>query len=248
GSLAEGPIALVEVQGYAYLAKRRMAEVYAALGDEQRAGALQREATRLKDAFNDAFWDEEEGMLVLALDGQKRQVRSVSSNPGHCLYCGIVDAGKAGRVAERLMAPDMFCGWGLRTLSSESPAFNPMSYHNGSVWPHDNAIAAAGMKRYGFAHHLERIATALFEVAAGMRDYRLPELYCGFEREQRSAPVAYPVACSPQAWAAAVPFLLLQAMLGISARVDANALTVTDPRLPSWLGRVRLDNMLVGGS
>jgi glycogen debranching enzyme len=248
GSLAEGSIALVEVQGYAYLAKQRIADVYGALGDPERAETLRREARELKRAFNEAFWDPEEGMFVLALDGRKRQVRSVTSNPGHCLYCGIVDSDKAPRVAERLMAGDMFCGWGLRTLSSGSPAFNPMSYHNGSVWPHDNAIAAAGMKRYGFNEHTERIATVLFEVAADMRDHRLPELYCGFDREERPVPVAYPVACSPQAWAAGVPFMLLQAMLGISANAEQRVLTVNEPRLPDWLSDVRLDDMCVHDS
>ena len=138
----------------------------------------------------------------------------MTSNPAHCLYCGIVDDDKAALVAKRLMAPDMFSGWGIRTLSSSSPAYNPMSYHNGSIWPHDNAIAAAGLKRYGFAAATTRIATALFDVAADARDFRLPELFCGFDRDGSRAIVAYPVACIPQAWAAAAPFMLVQALLG----------------------------------
>jgi glycogen debranching enzyme len=248
GSLATGSIALVEVQGYVYLAKLRIAEVYEAFGDRERAEGLRAEARTLRKAFNEAFWDPGESMLVLALDGEKRQVRSVTSNPGHCLYCGIVDADKAEAVIDRLMAPDMFCGWGIRTLSSASPAFNPMSYHNGSIWPHDNAIIAAGMKRYGRPDATERVATALFDVASGMRDYRLPELFCGFDRAERSAPVAYPVACSPQAWAAAVPFLLLQSMLGISAQAQQGVLEVHEPSLPPWLTDVRIDRLRVQDS
>jgi glycogen debranching enzyme len=214
GSLAEGPIALVEVQGYVYMAKLAIADVYEALGAPELGAQLRDQAQALRAQFNEAFWNTDEGTFALALDGRKRQVASVTSNPGHCLYCGIVDADKASAVAERLMAPDMFCGWGVRTLSSTCPAFNPMSYHNGSVWPHDNAIIAAGLKRYGHGGAVMQIAGALFDVSTGARDFRLPELYCGFDRSERPAVVAYPVACIPQGWAAAAPFLILQAMLG----------------------------------
>jgi glycogen debranching enzyme len=248
GTLAEGPIALVEVQGYVYLAKLRIADVYEALGARDVAERLRDQANELRRAFDEAFWDPEEGTFALALDGRKRQVRSVTSNPGHCLYCAIVDPRKAEAVAERLMAPDMFCGWGIRTLSSDSPAFNPMSYHNGSVWPHDNAIAAAGLKRYGFHDAAERVATALFDVASDARDFRLPELYCGFDRDGATSPVAYPVACIPQAWAAAAPFMLLQAMLGISAGAPDGALQIHRPTLPAWLGRLELHGLRVGTS
>jgi glycogen debranching enzyme len=175
-------------------------------------------------------------------------VNSVTSNPAHCLYCGIVDDDKAALVARRLMAPDMFSGWGIRTLSSSSPAYNPMSYHNGSIWPHDNAIAAAGLKRYGFASATGRIATALFDVASGARDFRLPELFCGFDRDESRAIVAYPVACIPQAWAAAAPFMLLQALLGISAHAPENRLTVDQPHLPDWLSSVDVRDIRVGSS
>jgi hypothetical protein len=243
GTLADGPLALVEVQGYVYMAKLRIADVYEALGSSDVATRLRQEAEALRSAFNEAFWDPQEGTFALALDGQKRQVRSVTSNPAHCLYCGIADPAKAAAVAERLMAPDMFCGWGIRTLSSTSPAFNPMSYHNGSVWPHDNAIATAGLKRYGFHDAAERIATALFDVAAGARDFRLPELYCGFDRDGSSSVVAYPVACIPQAWATAVPFMLLQAMLGISPRAAEPTLKINEPALQSWLGRLELHGL-----
>jgi glycogen debranching enzyme len=246
GSLAEGPIALVEAQGYVYRAKVAIAEVYSALGAGELAERLRGEAQQLREAFNEAFWNPEEGTFALALDGRKRQVASVSSNPGHCLYCGIVEPHKAAAVAERLMAADMFCGWGIRTLSSSCPAYNPMSYHNGSVWPHDNAIIAAGLKRYGHDDAVRRIADALFDVATRARDFRLPELYCGFDRSERAAVVAYPVACIPQAWAAAAPFLLLQAMLGVSADAPAGALRIERPALPDWLGRIRLERLRVG--
>jgi glycogen debranching enzyme len=246
GSLAEGPIALVEAQGYVYAGKLGIAGVYEALGDAETAGRLRDEALALRAAFNEAFWNEQEGTFALALDGAKRQVASVTSNPGHCLYCGIVDGEKATKVVERLLAPDMFSGFGVRTLSSLNPAFNPMSYHNGSVWPHDNAIVAAGMKRYGHQEAVHRIASCLFEVAASAADSRLPELYCGFDRAHRGAVVAYPVACIPQAWAAAAPLLLLQAMLGISASAPTGALTIERPSLPDWLGHIRLERLCVG--
>ena len=246
GSLAEGPIALVEAQGYVYRAKLAIADVYAALGATDTDLRLRGEAQHLREAFNEAFWNPEEGTFVLALDGRKRQVASVTSNPGHCLYCGIVEPSKAAAVAERLMAADMFCGWGVRTLSSSCPAYNPMSYHNGSVWPHDNAIIAAGLKRYGHDDAVRRIADALFDVATSARDFRLPELYCGFDRSERPAVVAYPVACIPQAWAAAAPLLLLQAMLGISGDAPGRALRIERPVLPDWLQRIRLERLRVG--
>jgi glycogen debranching enzyme len=247
GSLAQGPIALVEVQGYVYEAKLRIADVYEALGDALRPDRLRSEARALRAAFNEAFWDPDEGFFVLALDGRKAQVRSVTSNPAHCVYCGIVDDDKAALVAERLMAADMFSGWGIRTLSGSSPAYNPMSYHNGSIWPHDNAIAAAGLKPYGFDAATNRIAAGMFDVASGARDFRLPELFCGFQRDGSRAIVAYPVACIPRG-AAAAPFMLLQAMLGISAHAPDNSLTVDRPRLPDWLGAAEIRGIRVGSS
>jgi glycogen debranching enzyme len=246
GTLAEPPIALVEVQGYVYLAKLRIAEVYDALGEPDRGRELRAQAQRLREAFNEAFWNPQEGTFALALDGHKRQVASVTSNPGHCLYCGIVDEDKAAALAERLMAPDMFCGWGIRTLSAQSPAYNPMSYHNGSVWPHDNAIIAAGLKRYGHGQATMRIASALFDIAARARDFRLAELYCGFQRAAASEIVSYPVACIPQAWAAAAPLMLLQAMLGITAHAPTKTLGVIQPHIPDWLRRVELHQLKVG--
>jgi glycogen debranching enzyme len=246
GTLAEGPIALVEAQGYVYAAKRSIADVYEALELPEVAARLRDEAQALRVAFNETFWNADEGTFALALDGRKRQVASVTSNPGHCLHCGIVEPDKAGAVAERLLANDMFSGWGVRTLSSRNPAYNPMSYHNGSVWPHDNAIIAAGLKRYGHQAGVQRIATALLDVAASAVDSRLPELYCGFDRSERRSVVAYPVACIPQAWAAAAPFLIVEAMLGLSANAPAKALTIERPALPDWLGSLRLEGLRVG--
>jgi glycogen debranching enzyme len=246
GSLAEPPIALAEVQGYVYMAKTRMAELYAALGDHERAVRLRDQATVLRRRFNEAFWMEEEDYFAMALDGDKRQVKTVTSNPGHGLYCDIVETAKAHALARRLFQPDLFSGWGIRTLSKTAPRYNPMSYHNGTVWPHDNALIAAGLKRYGFVEGTNRIATAMFEVATHADYMRLPELFCGFARRDPSPPVEYPAACSPQAWAAGAPFLLLQAMLGVSAHANENLLTVNKPHLPRWLGRVELRNMRVG--
>jgi glycogen debranching enzyme len=248
GRLAEPPIALSEVQGYVYLAKMRMADVYTALGDERKAEWLRASAHELRKRFNEAFWMEDEKYFAGALDADKRQVRTIVSNPGHVLYCDLVDTEKAAQVAKRLLAPDMFSGWGIRTMSKAAAAYNPMSYHNGSVWPHDNALIAAGLKRYGYARSANRVATALFDAAIHADYLRLPELFCGFTRRTPNRPVSYPVACSPQAWAAGSPFLMLQAMLGISSRADLNLLTVNQPHLPTWLNTVELRNMQVGRS
>jgi glycogen debranching enzyme len=248
GTLAEGPIALVEAQGYVYLAKTRIAEVYEALGEPDRARSIRDQAESLRRQFDEAFWDPEEGTYALALDGRKHQVRSVTSNPGHCLFCEIVPESRAASIAKRLMASDMYSGWGVRTLSADSAAYNPMSYHNGSVWPHDNAIVAAGLRRYGFEGAAEQIATALFEVASRSSDHRLPELYCGFDRDGHDFAVSYPAACIPQAWAAAVPYMLLTTLLGISARAPEGVLVVERPLLPDWLGVTELEGIRVGDS
>jgi glycogen debranching enzyme len=248
GKLAEGPIALSEVQAYVYLAKLRVADVFEALGDGGRAATLRAQAASLKAAFNERFWVEPEQYYAMALDGDKRPVASVTSNPAHGLYCTIIDPDRAAPLVRRLLAPDMFSGWGVRTLSKSTVAYNPMSYHNGSIWPHDNAIIGAGLKRYGFAKATNRLATAMFEMAVTVDDMRLPELFCGFTRRSPNRPVAYPVACSPQAWAAGAPFLLLQAMLGISADAAANVLNVNKPQLPGWLDSVELHDLRVGRS
>jgi glycogen debranching enzyme len=248
GEIAEPPIALAEVQGYVYLAKSRMADVYRALGRPEEAGRLEHEAERLKVRFNEAFWMQEDRFFAAALDADKRQVRTPMSNPGHCLYCGIVDEDKALLLAKALLAPDMFSGWGVRTMSRSAAAYNPMSYHNGSVWPHDNALIAAGLKRYRFVRATNRVTTALFDAAVSADYLRLPELFCGFTRRTPNRPVSYPIACSPQAWAAGAPFLMLQAILGLSARAHENLLTVNLPHLPSWLNTVEVRNLKVGNS
>ena len=248
GRLCEGPIALAEVQGYVYLGKHRLADVYDVLGRADDAARLRAQANELRRRFNEAFWVEEDQYYALALDGDKKQVRSVTSNPAHGFYCHILDPDRAGEVVKRLLQPDMFSGWGIRTLSKTSGAYNPMSYHNGSVWPHDNAMIAAGLKRYGYHKQTNRIATAIFDAAVFVDYMRLPELFCGFTRRTPNQPVAYPIACSPQAWAAGSPFLLLQAMLGLSAQAPQNLLTINSPVLPAWLNWVELRNLRVGDS
>jgi len=248
GSLAEPPIALAEVQGYVYMAKQRAADVFEALADFRTAARLREEAAELRQRFNEAFWMEDERYFAMALDRDKQQVRTITSNPGHCLYADILDQGKAEYVARRLLQPDMFSGWGIRTVSKGSAGYNPMSYHNGSVWPHDNALIVAGLKRYGFIKATNRVATAIFDTAIHADYMRLPELFCGFTRRTPNQPVAYPVACSPQAWAAGAPLLMLQAILGISARAHENTLTVNKPHLPPWLNEVELRNLRVGRS
>jgi glycogen debranching enzyme len=248
GRLATGPIALAEVQGYVYQAKERVADVFEALRDYRSATRLREEAGDLRDAFNSAFWMEDEKYFAAALDGDKRQVRTVVSNPGHCLYADIIEEDKADHVARRLLQPDMFSGWGIRTMSKSVVPYNPMSYHNGSVWPHDNALIAAGLKRYGYSKAANRVATAIFDAAVHADYMRLPELFCGFTRRTPNQPVGYPVACSPQAWAAGAPLLMLQAILGVSAQAGRNMLTVNKPHLPTWLNQVELRNLRVGQS
>jgi glycogen debranching enzyme len=248
GRLAVGPIALVEVQAYVYMAKQRVADVFEMLGDPDTAARLRREALELRIRFNQEFWMEEEQYFAQALDGDKRQVKSIVSNPGHALYCDVVDSEKAAHVARRLLQPEMFSGWGIRTMSKSASAYNPMSYHNGSVWPHDNALIAAGLKRYGFLKATNRVATAIFDAAIHADYMRLPELFCGFTRRTPNQPVGYPVANSPQAWAAGAPFLMLQAILGLSARAHENMLTINKPHLPPWLNVVELRNLRVGQS
>lgn len=246
GTLAEPPIALVEVQAYVYAAKCGAARLFRALGDGARAAALEVEASRLRAAFDAAFWMPAEGFYCLALDGNKRQVASITSNPGHALFCGIVPNERAAVVADRLMAEDLFSGWGVRTLSNREVRYNPVGYHVGTVWPHDNALIALGLKRYGFETHALDIATGLFDAAQHFPSSRMPELFCGFARSAFGVPVRYPVACSPQAWAATSWSMLLQAVLGISADATAAELCIVRPALPSWLQWVELGHVPVG--
>jgi glycogen debranching enzyme len=248
GTLPDPPIALVEVQGYAFDAKRRMAALFHAFGDSARSTLLRRQAALLREKIIDHYWLEELGTFALALDGNKRPLPTVTSNAGHLLWCRVPDAVRAARMAARLLAPDLFSGWGLRTLSSSHPVFNPMSYHDGSVWPHDNAIVALGLSLSGQKPAMLPIFSALYDAADGLRYNRLPELYCGMVRAQGLRPVLYPVSCSPQAWASGTFFMLLQAATGILADAPARELHVREPLLPQFLNELVIHGLRVGGS
>ncbi len=245
GSLVKGPKALCELQGYVYDAWRRMAEIYDALGKRRQAAALRTKAATLYRKFNEQFWDEESGFYAFCLDGEKRPVLSVASNPGHCLWSGIVPRDRAARVVKRLMADDMWSGWGIRTLSSKHPAFNPHSYQNGSVWPHDNGLIALGFRRYGFADETAQVARDVSRTAAYFQQHRMPELYAGLQREPTNFPVQYLGANVPQAWAAGSCFSLLQALLGFQPDAPAGKLYL-DPSLPEWMPDLELKNLQVG--
>ena len=216
GVLADGPIALCEVQGYVFAAKRMAAQLALALGYPERAAELWRQADTLQRRFEAVFWSETLSSYVLALDGKKRPCEVRTSNAGHCLLTGIAGPERAWLTAQTLMREDLFTGWGVRTLGSSEVRFNPMSYHNGSVWPHDNALVAWGIARYGFKEPVHKILTGLFDASLFVDLHRLPELFCGFVRRTGEGPTLYPVACAPQAWAAGSVFLLLQACLGLS--------------------------------
>ncbi len=246
GRLAEGPIALVEVQGYVYQARLGMARLARRRGDPTLAERLERAAEELRGRFEEAFWLEGPGTYAVALDGQKRAVDAVTSNAGHALWTGIASPEHAASVAESLMSPDMFSGWGIRTLSAAMAGYNPISYHIGSIWPHDNAICATGLWRYGFSEEASRIAATLLDATQYFRDARLPELFCGFDRTSSLYPVPYPVACSPQAWASGSTFQLVEAMLGLAPDAASHELQLRDPLLPAWLPDLRLENLVVG--
>ncbi len=246
GTPAQGPIALAETQGYVYYAKRRLAAVYGQLGDVERAERLTQDAARLKRAFNERFWMEDQGFFALALDGQKRQVRGVSSTIGHALWSRIVGQEHIPDVVRRLMSPDMFTGWGIRTLSKEARFYNPVSFYNGSVWPFDTALIANGLKKHGYVQEANRLSWGLVEAAAAHEYSRLPEMFCGFTRQAVDRPVSFPMACSPDANSAAALFLVLQSMLGIYAQAEENIVYVHNPVLPRWLGEVTLSNLRVG--
>jgi glycogen debranching enzyme len=220
GSLAEPPIALAEVQGYVYAAKIRMAELCEVLGNEERATELKREAEGLKVRFNDRYWMPKKGYYAMALDGSKEQVDTITSNIGHCLWTEIIDHERAGRVVKRLLSEDMFSDWGIRTLSTEEVRYNPLSYHNGSVWPHDTSIAAAGIARYGFLREANRVCEALLDAAMRSHDLRLPELFGGYPRREGSAPVPYPGANRPQAWSSGALIYCIETLLGVMPKGD----------------------------
>jgi glycogen debranching enzyme len=225
----------------------RMAQIYDGLDDAGKAEQLRREAEDLYRRFNERFWMEDEGCYALGLDADKRQIDAVASNAGHCLWAGIVPPERARRLAGRLFRPDMWCGWGIRTLSAKNPAYNPYSYQRGSVWPHDNGIIAAGLKRYGFADEANRIAEGIFAAATYFNSYRLPEVFSGLARRPGTFPAQYIGANIPQAWAAGSIIHLLQTMLGL--RADApNRVLYANPTLPPWLPDLALEGLRVGGS
>ena len=245
GSLVKGPKALCELQGYVYNAWVRMAEVFDALGKPERAQELRAKAAALFARFNEAFWDEELGFYAYALDGDKNKVLTVASNAGHCLWSGIVPPARAKRVVDRLMAPDMWTGWGIRTLSADHPAFNPYNYQTGSVWPHDNAIIAMGFKLYGFGAEAAQIAHDVSVAASHFLLNQLPELYTASERNETNFPVQYLGANVPQAWAAGSAFMLTQALLGFLPDAPRDKLYV-DPFLPAWLPDLTVRNLRIG--
>ncbi|HEX3809732.1 MAG TPA: glycogen debranching N-terminal domain-containing protein [Rhizomicrobium sp.] len=245
GSLARGPIALCEVQGYVYAAKRGAASLARALGMEDRAKALEDSAETLRKKFEESFWCEELGVYALALDGDKLPCRVRTSNSGQVLMSGIASPERAARVTETLLLPECFSGWGVRTLSSQSPRYNPMSYHNGSIWPHDNALIAIGMGRYGLRHGALTILRGIYDAALRMDLMRLPELFCGFPR-RTAAPTLYPVACMPQAWAAVAPYALLEACLGMTCDFARMEIRFNSPILPDFLDGVRIENLCLG--
>ena len=248
GTLAEGPIALCEVQGYVYAARLAAADLCEALGDPRRADAFRQQAARLRQRFEQAFWCEDLGMYALALDGDKRPCRVRTSNPGHCLLTGIAALEAGRRCGAALLSDAFFSGWGIRTLARGEARYNPMSYHDGSVWPHDNALAATGLARYGLRAEALRVLNALFDVSKSVELYRLPELFCGFSRRPGEGPTRYPVACSPQAWSAAAVFLLLEACLGLHIEAQPPAIRFAAPLLPDYLREIEISNLRVGAA
>jgi glycogen debranching enzyme len=248
GGLARPPIALVEVQGYVYAAKLGLADLFQRAAESERADRLRREAERLRHRFNRDFWMEDEGCYALALQQDGNPAAVVSSNAGHALWTGIAEAGKAERMIRRLMAEDMFSGWGVRTLSSKARAYNPIGYHLGTVWPHDNSMIAAGFRRYGDDRGALRIFQGLFDAAFHFRAHQLPELFCGFSRQDYEIPIDYPVACHPQAWAAGTLPFLLTTLLGLEPDAFGKRLRIVRPLLPDGLDRLDVKQLRVGGA
>jgi glycogen debranching enzyme len=248
GSLAQGPLALCEVQGYVYGAKHAAARIAAVLGHVDEGRELFDQAERLKEQFNQVFWSDKISTFALALDYQKRPCRVKASNPGHCLFTGIATDEYALQTARTLMREDCFSGWGIRTLSTEEVRYNPMSYHNGSVWPHDNAVITAGFARYGLKDAANKVITGLFESSLYFELQRLPELFCGFPRREGEGPTRYPVACAPQAWAAGSVFLMLQACLGLSVNTTEAKVYFDSPVLPECIDQIYLKNLRLDSS
>ncbi|CAN5447863.1 amylo-alpha-1,6-glucosidase [soil metagenome] len=248
GRLARGPLALVEVQAYVFAARLAVARLARLRGEEAFALHQEAAAAQLRDRFEAAFWMEDAGTYALALDADKRQVDAVGSNAGHALWCGIASPERAERVARSLTGPDLWSGWGIRTLSERMTGYDASGYHIGSIWPHDNATIAAGLARYGLRREATRIWGALLEVAAALPDAGLPELFCGFTRGESLVPVPYPVACQPQAWAAGALFQVIGSMLGLEPDASRGMLEVRFPVLPEWLSDIRLENLRVGAA
>ncbi len=248
GTAVTGAIALCEVQGYVYAARRAAATVASALGRHDRAVELMEQARTLQEKFDQAFWCEELATYAVAIDGAGRQCRVRTSNAGHCLYCGIASVDKARRLARTLLLPESFSGWGVRTVATPEAAYNPMSYHNGSIWPHDNALIASGLARYGFGDKALQLFAGHFEAGMHFELQRMPELFCGFTRQPGEAPVMYPVACSPQAWSAASVLLFVQACLGLGISAVEHKIYFTRPQMPDSVRELRIHNLEVAGS
>lgn len=248
GRAAEGPIALCEVQGYVYQAKLYAAGFAEIFGELDRAKLLREQAVQLKADFNQQFWCEDKSTFAIALDGKKNPCQVRSSNAGHALFSGIANEKYAGRVANTLLSDDSFSGWGIRTLAKSELRYNPMSYHNGSIWPHDNAIIAMGLARYGYKEHAVKILAGLFNASIFMDLHRLPELFCGFNRREGQGPTLYPVACTPQAWASATVFYLLQTCLGLSFDPSKPQICFHYPQLPDFLDRVQVNNLQISSA
>jgi glycogen debranching enzyme len=248
GTLAEGPIALCEVQGYAYAARLGAAHLAEALGMRERAEALARQADALRQKFDEAFWCDDLGTYALALDGVKAPCRVRTSNAGQCLFTGIASVERARRIAAGLLGDDFFTGWGIRTVAANEARYNPMSYHNGSVWPHDTALIARGFARYGLEEAAMKTLTGLFDASLFVDLHRLPELLCGFPRRIGEGPTLYPVACSPQAWSTGAVYVVLQSCLGLSIHAAQRQIRFDHARLPESLQEVRIENLLVAGA
>jgi glycogen debranching enzyme len=248
GELAEGPIALCEVQGYTYAAWRAGAVLAQLLGDADRAAVCAGNVDLLWEKFNTAFWCDQLSTYALALDGQKQQCRVRTSSAGQCLFTGIVHPRRIGHLARTLIGPDSFSGWGIRTVSASEARYNPMAYHNGAVWPHDNALIAWGLARHGLGKLALQIWNGLLAAGLHFDLNRMPELFCGFSREPGEGPILYPVACAPQAWSAASVFLLLQACLGLEISAPKHQIHFHRPCLPASLKELRIHNLEVGGA
>ena len=247
GTLAKAPIALAEVQGYVYMAKKRIADLFEKRGMEDRAKKLRQDAANLFWSFNDKFWMPKRQFYAEAIDADG-QCDVISSNPGQALWSGIVERQKAEKLVQRLFEPDMYTGWGIRTLASGEKRYNPLGYHNGTVWPHDNSIIAMGLGRYGYKEEQSALFSSMFEAAGFYISYRLPELFGGFHREEYDIPIRYPVACSPQAWSSGTIPYMLTASLGLEPNALEQKLTLVKPKLPEWLEKVKINSLHVGNA